>query len=108
FLSLGVWAVQYFFSLLGILAKKYARRFFFMPHCEDCGNSLYFIASSVSPVAPSAAGAASGLAGRFDARGKLVELDSLGSTAETRRKAAANPVLYFDTCMECGSNRVVW
>lgn len=79
-----------------------------MPYCKDCGNSLYFISSSVSPVAPTAAGPASGLVGRFDAQGELVELESMGATDETRRKAAVNPVVYFDTCAECGSNRVVW
>lgn len=79
-----------------------------MPYCKDCGNSLFFTSSSVSPAALTATGLNSGLVGRFNEQGELVEMDSLGASEEDRNAAAVNPLVYFDTCMECGSHRVIW
>ena len=79
-----------------------------MPYCRDCGNSIFFTSSMVSPAAPAATGPASGLVGRFDDDGALVEMDSLGADDEIRRHAVANPLVYFNTCMECGSTNVAW
>jgi hypothetical protein len=79
-----------------------------MPYCKDCGNSKYFTASQVSPVAPTATGPISGLVGKFDETGELVEMQAMGADEITRDAAAVNPVVYFDTCLECGSNRVSW
>lgn len=79
-----------------------------MPHCRDCGNRMFFMSSQVSPPAPTATGPISGLVGRFDAGGGLVEMESLGADEKMRRKAATDPATFFDTCMKCGSTSVEW
>lgn len=79
-----------------------------MPYCKDCGNRMFFTSSTISPVAATATGLTSGLVGKFDEYGELIELDSVGASDESRKNAAVNPVVYFDTCMECGSTRVEW
>jgi hypothetical protein len=48
------------------------------------------------------------LVGRFDDLGELVEMESIGASNEDRNSAAIDPVVYFDTCMECGSTKVEW
>lgn len=79
-----------------------------MPYCKDCGNRIFFTSSSVLPAASTAAGLNSGLVGRFDELGELVEMESIGASEEDRNSAAIDPVVYFDICMECGSTRVEW
>jgi hypothetical protein len=79
-----------------------------MPYCKECGNSSYFVSSRVDPAAPEANGPISGLVGKFDADGDLVEMESLGASDFARNDAAVNPVVYFDTCMQCGSMKVSW
>lgn len=79
-----------------------------MPYCRDCGNSKFFVASDISPAAPTANGLISGLVGTFDETGDLVQMEALGADERIRDAAAINPLVYFDTCMECGSMRITW
>lgn len=79
-----------------------------MPYCKECGNTQYFTASQVAPVSATAAGPTSGLVGKFDETGELVEMEAMGASENVRDAAAVNPVVYFDTCLECGSTRVNW
>jgi hypothetical protein len=79
-----------------------------MPYCKECGNTSFFTSSKVDSVAPTANGNTSGLVGKFDEAGELLEMESLGASDYTRDDAAVNPLVYFDTCMKCGSRRIEW
>lgn len=79
-----------------------------MPTCRTCGNRRSFVASGVSPVAPTANGLPSGLMATFNPDGELATVTRQGADKRTAQAARENPREYFDMCLTCGSRDVAW
>jgi len=79
-----------------------------MPKCAECGNSYSFGSSGAPPAAPTANGPVSGLIANFDEDGYITEMDCLVNDLDMAQDAWETPEEYFDTCYECGSNKIIW
>ncbi|MDF2635955.1 MAG: hypothetical protein K0R78_2829 [Pelosinus sp.] len=79
-----------------------------MPKCQNCGNEKSFGASKVPPSAMYANGPLSGIIGEFKTDKELLWVHSSGATKSMINAACHNPQEFFDLCVHCGNQSVVW
>lgn len=79
-----------------------------MLYCKTCNNTRLFGSSKVPSVAPTANGSLSAMTGNFDPSGHIETITSLGADKKTLAAARKNPQEYFDLCLACGGQDVVW
>lgn len=79
-----------------------------MPKCLRCGNHNDFGVMEIPSTAPTANGPVSGLMGHFSNSGELENMESMGASVDEVQDAFEHPERYFDVCLACGSEEVVW
>ncbi|MBP2644822.1 MAG: hypothetical protein H6Q75_262 [Firmicutes bacterium] len=79
-----------------------------MPYCKECANTRLFGSSKVPPVAPTANGCVSAMLGHFREDGQIESISSVGADKKTLIAARVSPEEYFDLCLSCYSQEIVW
>lgn len=79
-----------------------------MPRCQNCGNVKSFGASQIPPAAMYANGPLSGIIGEFKTDSELMWVHSSGATKSMINAACHKPQEFFDICVQCGDQSVVW
>lgn len=79
-----------------------------MPKCQVCGNVKSFGASKIPPSAKFANGPVSDMVGQFGLKKELIHIISSGVDKATINAASCHPEEFFDLCVYCGHESVVW
>jgi hypothetical protein len=79
-----------------------------MPKCQVCGNCKSFGASKIPPSAKFANGPVSDMVGQFDQQKELIHIISSGVDKAIITAASRHPQEFFDLCVHCGHESVVW
>jgi hypothetical protein len=79
-----------------------------MPKCQICGNVKCFGASKLPPSAKCANGPISDMLGQFNQQKELMHIVSSGVDKAIINAATRQPQDFFDLCVYCGHESVVW
>ncbi|AJQ28227.1 MULTISPECIES: hypothetical protein [Pelosinus] len=79
-----------------------------MPKCQNCGNIKSFGASQIPPAGMYANGPLSGIIGEFKTDRELMWVHSSGATKSMINAACHEPQKFFDICVQCGYQSVLW